>query len=179
MPAVVDLVCPTTEVEWTQAQCLIDEFIDWDVDQSSSLGFGRAEVLIAFYPATLEDIRRSSAAPGGEFLIAKSSAAPAGCAAFQRWSSDACELYSVYVSPAYRGLGVGSRLVNRLRHDAAVAGYRAMYLETATFMHRAHKLYRTCQFEVCEHYRTRLPRFQEATIAMRCVLAPFAHHEPP
>jgi N-acetylglutamate synthase-like GNAT family acetyltransferase len=177
MPDDVDLVFPTTEGEWTQAQCLIDELMDRDADQSRSLGFDRGEVLSAFYPDSIDAIRRASGTPGGEFLIAKSSGAPAACAAFQRWSSEVCELYSVYVSPVYRGSGIGSRLIDRLRHDAAAAGYRAMCLETATFMHNAHKLYRACQFEICEPYRARPPRFLEATIAMRCVLSHLAHRE--
>jgi N-acetylglutamate synthase-like GNAT family acetyltransferase len=166
----VDIVRPATEVDWRYAQILIDELIEWDVDQSSSFGFGRAEVVSAFYPDSLENVRRVSATPEGSFLIAIGTDGPAGCAAFHRWSSEVCELYSVYVRPSYRGSGIGSLLIGRLRNDAMASGYRAIYLETAAFMHSAHRLYRASGFEVCEHYRARSARLRKATISMHCEL---------
>jgi len=168
--AAVDIVRPTTEIEWSYAQTLISELIEWDVDQSSSLGFGRAEVVSAFYPDSLEDVRRVSTTPEGSFLIAIGKDGPAGCAAFHRWSSEVCELYSVYVRPSYRGAGIGSLLIGRVWNDAMASGYRAIFLETADFMHSAHRLYRANGFEVCEHYRARSARLRKATISMHCEL---------
>lgn len=168
--AAVNLLSPATDIEWHDAGLLIDELIEWDVSQSEGLSLGRAEVIGICYPDSLEDIRRDSAGPDGCFLLATGMSGPAGCAAFRRFDSEVCELYDAYVRRAYRGCGIGTLLVRRLQSGAIIAGYRAMYLETATFMHEARRLYDSLHFEVREHYRTIPKRLAEATIAMQCNL---------
>lgn len=168
--AAVELLSPVADLDWRHAKALIDELIEWDVSQSARLGFDRAAVVDAFYPDSLESIRRNSAGPDGRFLLATANGGAAGCAAFRRLDSEVCELYNVYVRSTRRGCGIGSLLVGTLQKNARGAGYGAMYLETATFMHGAHKLYRSHQFEVCEHYRSVPEVLAGAIISMRCNL---------
>ena len=164
----IRVLSPTTEDEWRNADSLIAELKEWDVRQSQALGFDRDEVLSIFYPDDIGDIRRHSAPPDGCLLLAIDASLPVGCAAFRRLTANACELYNVYVRPTCRSRGVGSMLLQRLMSDARVAGYHTMCLETATFMHDAHNLYRSLHFQVRQPYRSIPARFAKATMWMEC-----------
>jgi ribosomal protein S18 acetylase RimI-like enzyme len=166
----IRILSPATEDEWRHADVLIAELKEWDMQQSQVLGFDRDEVMSVFYPDDIGDIRRHSVPPDGCLLLAMDASLPIGCAAFRRLTSNACEIYDVYVRPTCRGQGIGSMLLQRLMSDAKVAGYRAMYLETATFMHNAHSLYRSLHFQVREPYRSIPVRFAKATMWMECKL---------
>jgi ribosomal protein S18 acetylase RimI-like enzyme len=170
MPS-IKLLSVSADAEWIDAGELVQELIDWDIGQSENLGFARADVIRTFYPDGLDDIRRSSAAPAGCFLIAIDQGDLAGCASYRFLKAETCELYNVYVRANYRGRGIGAVLVQALQRTAVAAGYRAMYLETASFMKDAHRLYRSLQFEVVEPYRSIPAQFAPVTIAMRCALA--------
>ena len=167
----IRLLAPTTDEQWRQADTLIAELKEWDVQQSRPLGFDRDEILTAFYPSDAADVRRDSVLPNGYLLIAMDASAPVGCAAFHRMTPDVCELYNVYVRPICRGKGVGSMLLQRLMSDARVAGYNSMRLETATFMHYAHRLYKTNGFKVRAPYRSVAAKFAAVTIWMEARLA--------
>jgi ribosomal protein S18 acetylase RimI-like enzyme len=168
--AAVNLSSPTSEVSWRLARALIEELIEWDVRESRALGFDRAETMAAFYPESFEQIRRHSESRGGSFVLAMASDAAAGCAAIRRLSRDTCELFDVYVRPAYRGRGIASQLVAQMQIDARQSGFEVMRLETAIFMRDAHALYRSHGFEVCGHYREIPERYARATISMQCNL---------
>jgi ribosomal protein S18 acetylase RimI-like enzyme len=161
---------PDSAVEWRVAEDLINELIEWDVQKSEGLGFTREEVISAFYPDSMASIRRNSEGPDGCFLLATEENGAAGCAAYRRLDSETCELYDIYVRRSYRGSGIGSLLVKRLRREAMAAGYKSMYLETATFMVDAHRLYQSHEFNVREHYRAVPVNLRAAIISMECVL---------
>jgi ribosomal protein S18 acetylase RimI-like enzyme len=156
--------------DWDDARRLIREMIDWDVAECRSLGFEADEVIRTFYPDTLTEIRRHSSAPAGCFLLANLPDGSAGCAAFKRFSEEACELYDVYVASSFRGMGVGAALLGSLIQSARAARYRTMYLETAPFMTSAGRLYRSLGFEVIPPYRPTSDRLAPITIAMRLAL---------
>jgi ribosomal protein S18 acetylase RimI-like enzyme len=166
----ITLTSPATELEWHEAGILIDELIDWDLERFRPLGFERADLVGAFYPDNLEDVRRHCSGADGRFLLARGDGDAAGCASFRRQDVHSCELYNVYVRRNYRGYGIGALLLRQLQDDARRAGYRAMYLETATYMHDAHSLYRSLGFAVCGHFRAIPERFAAQTLSMRCDL---------
>ena len=167
----LQLLQPDTEEEWAQADVLISELKDWDVQQCEVLGFDRDDVLSTFYPADIAEIRRDSVPPDGCFLLAADAGLLLGCAAFHRLTAAECELYDVYVRPAARGRGVAAVLLRRLMSDAKAAGYQTMVLETAVFMRDAHRLYRSLQFQVRSPYRDVPARFAAATLWMECRLS--------
>jgi GNAT superfamily N-acetyltransferase len=166
----IRIVTPTTEDEWGHADVLIAELKKWDVQQSQALGFDGTEVLNLFYPDDLWDIRRDSAPPDGRFLLAIEGSLPVGCAAFRRLTSTICEIYDVYVRPGSRGRGLGYLLMRRLMSNAELAGYQIVRLETAMFMHDAHKLYRSLHFQVRDPYRAIPSKLVDATMWMECKL---------
>jgi GNAT superfamily N-acetyltransferase len=170
-PGPIRIVSPTTEEEWRHADTLIDELREWDVCESKSLGFDPAEVLRVFYPEDIADIRDDSAPPHGRLLLAMDGSEPLGCVAFRRVSESRCEAYGVFVRPRGRGRGIATMLLSQLKNEARSAGYRTMCLETATFMHNAHKLYKAQAFRVREPYRTVPEQFANATLWMECTLS--------
>ena len=164
------VISPTTDHEWQHVDILIAELKEWDARQSEALGFDGDEVRSIFYPDDMEDIRRDSVPPGGCLLLAVDGGSPLGCAAYRRLNSHTCEVYDVYVRPTCRGRGIGSTLLQRLVRQARIAGYHAMCLETATFMHDAHRLYTSLDFQVREPYRSIPAKFEKATMWMQCNL---------
>src|SRR5581483_7905374 len=167
-PDTIRLLSPGTVEDWAQAERLMTELKEWDVQQCQPLGFDRDDVLNTFYPDDMESIRRDSVPPHGRFLLAVDANSPVGCAAFRRFDDTACELYDVYVCPVARSRGVAPMLLRRLMSDAKTAGYQAMLLETAVFMHSAHKIYRSMHFQTRGPYRATPTRFQQATLWMEC-----------
>jgi GNAT superfamily N-acetyltransferase len=163
----IRVLSPTSEDDWQEADLLIAELKAWDLRQSQALGFDPDEVMSVFYPDD-GDIRRDSARPDGCFLLARDAHLFLGCAAFRRLTSTACELYDVYVRPTSRGRGIGLLLLQQLIAEANAGGYHTMCLETAKFMHDAHRLYKSLQFHVREPYRSIPVMFAEATMWMEC-----------
>jgi len=166
----IQLLAPSTQDEWRSADMLIAELEQWDIRQSQSLGFSPGEVMSTFY----EDesaVRRDSTPPLGCLLLAIDGGVPVGCAAYRQVNSQVCELYNVYVRPESRGNGIALALLKRLMVDARDAGYCSMCLESARFMHDAHKLYRVLRFRERAPYRTLPAKFARATIWMEADLA--------
>ena len=63
-----------------------------------------------------------------------------------------CEMKRLYIRPAFRGLGLGRKLIDRLAAEAVAAGYREMVLDTLPMMPRAIGMYRSAGFVETEPY---------------------------
>jgi GNAT superfamily N-acetyltransferase len=90
--------------------------------------------------------------PVGRLYLAKQDGRVAGCAGMRTLASGVAELKRMFVRPAYRGQGIGRALVQELIADASAAGYSTIRLDSATFMHEAHGLYRSLGFLEREPY---------------------------
>jgi ribosomal protein S18 acetylase RimI-like enzyme len=166
----IRIIAPANDAEWRYAEVLEAELKEWDLRQSSALGFEAGEIIEVFYPETLPDPRMYSVPPDGRMLVAMDAKEPVGSAAFRRLTSSACEAYNVYVRPSHQGRGIASALLRQLLSEARGMGYSTMCLETATFMLNAHKLYRSLSFRVRSPYRSVPDRIADVTIWMECTL---------
>lgn len=92
---------------------------------------------------------------GGEMLLAYVDGAAAGCVTWRTLSSvvNTCEMKRFWVRPAFRGLGLGERLVLAAIEQAAAAGFEAMYLDTFPgTMKSAYDMYLRLGFAPCDPY---------------------------
>jgi len=94
-----------------------------------------------------------AATAGGALLLAELDGAPVGAVGLRDLGDGVCEMKRLYLRPAARGTGLGSRLVDELIAQARALGYRAMRLDTVPGHHdRAIALYRQLGFRDIEAY---------------------------
>ncbi len=90
------------------------------------LHFSRLEQEISGLPAAYSD-------KNGEVLLATEGSSAAGCIAYRSFGSaypDSCEVKRLFVSPRFRGQGLGKRLVEVALDRARLRGYRSACLDT-------------------------------------------------
>jgi GNAT superfamily N-acetyltransferase len=93
------------------------------------------------------------APPQGRLLLAWEGAQAAGCMALRSLHEEgACEMKRLFVRPAYRGQGLGRRLVQRIIQEAITVGYTVMRLDTLDTLERAMRFYETLGFQRCTPY---------------------------
>jgi GNAT superfamily N-acetyltransferase len=137
--------------ELAPANELAREFGDWATEQI------RIELVIvvpegADHPTGVLDELLVS---GGLLYVAEVDGVVVGVGGLRRLSDTAAEIKRMFVRPAARGLGVGRAIVERLIDDARALGFENIYLESASFMHSAHALYRSVGFGPSEPYMGR------------------------
>lgn len=65
----------------------------------------------------------------------------AGISKLDNFDGNVCELQKMYFSPAARGRGIGSEMMNICLNKARELGFEQCYLETMPYMEDARKLY--------------------------------------
>ncbi|HEV2310935.1 MAG TPA: GNAT family N-acetyltransferase [Acidimicrobiia bacterium] len=81
------------------------------------------------------------AAPHGTFLVAWLGADAIGCGGLRRADEGIGEIKRMYVRPAWRGHGIGRRLLDAIETRARTLGYERLILETGTRQPEAIGLY--------------------------------------
>jgi GNAT superfamily N-acetyltransferase len=84
----------------------------------------------------------------GAFLVARVDGAPAGCGALRRVDGETGEIKRMYVAPAFRGRGIGARLLAALEAEARRLRLARIVLETGTRQADALGLYRGAGYAV-------------------------------
>ncbi len=92
------------------------------------------------------------AEPAGSILLACVDGAAAGCVLMRDLGGGVAEMKRLYVLPAFRGLGLGQRLVDAVVDRARSAGYRRMVLDSVPEMTPALELYRSRGFVAIDPY---------------------------
>jgi putative acetyltransferase len=130
---------------------LFEEFSAWDrarcVEHGIDLG------LISKYLGHDKDLPGEFAAPRGLLVVGYGDDDPAACAGIRDLGDGACELKRFFVRPAFRGRGLGQRVLQAALDGARDAGYSMARLETATFMDRAIALYHASGFRDVPPFR--------------------------
>jgi ribosomal protein S18 acetylase RimI-like enzyme len=91
-------------------------------------------------------------APDGVLILALVDRKGAGCIALRRISDDICEMKRLYVRDAYRGLGIGIKLISMIIEEARLLKYSYIRLDTLPTMKKAQDLYISLGFYDIEPY---------------------------
>jgi GNAT superfamily N-acetyltransferase len=94
-------------------------------------------------------------ASGGRLYVAEVAGEAVGVGGLKLLTETVGEIKRMFVRPEARGLGVGRAIVEQLIGDARELGCETVYLESASFMHAAHALYRSVGFVSSEPYAGR------------------------
>lgn len=123
---------------------LIREYTDAILAQGDDV---RKCLAVQHLDEELRDLPRKYAPPYSRLYLAVSdNGTPAGCAALLRNDEEFCELKRLYVRPAFRGLRLGSLLLEKAIGDARSIGYKHIRLDTFPSMETAIRLYETYGF---------------------------------
>lgn len=90
--------------------------------------------------------------PNGCFVVARLDGAPVGCGALKQLAPDVGEIKRVWTAPEVRGMGVATRLMDRLEMLAREAGFSTLRLDTNKVLTEAHALYRSRGYEAIARY---------------------------
>lgn len=118
-------------------------------EYAAGLGFS---LCFQNFDAELGGLPGAYAPPAGRLLVAEADGELVGCVALRPHKPGICELKRLYVRQAYRGRGLGRRLLEALLAEAVAAGYREAVFDTVESMKEALALYRTFAFEPTEPY---------------------------
>lgn len=75
-----------------------------------------------------------------------------GAGSLRKYNSQDVELKRIYISPSFRGRGIGTELVTQLMEWAKELGYQRMILETGERLTESFALYKKMGFEIIPNY---------------------------
>jgi len=92
------------------------------------------------------------APPAGVLLLARVDGEPAGLGGVRHLDTEVAEVKSMYVAPAFRGGGLGRRILARLDEIALEHSCRAVRLDTSDYLTPAVGLYRSAGYREVPAY---------------------------
>ena len=114
----------------------------------------KLELFVFNFEQELAGLPGAYAPPDGRLFLAQWENKPAGCVALRKLESGICEMKRLYLSPKFRGKGVGKILAEFIIHEARNIGYQKMRLDTIqSNMQEAMALYRQLGFNEIAPYR--------------------------
>jgi len=121
------------------------EYASWVFGEIASMfGIGADDIVgmsVRDYIPTVIDKVCGDTPPEGSFYLVRIGGELAGMGGLRRLDAARAEIKRVYFRPAFRGRKLGQLMLARLLADARSFGYAAVCLDTAPFMHAAHRLY--------------------------------------
>lgn len=143
---VIDFVVPGTTAELESARLVFQEY-------AQSL---KVDLCFQGFESELANLPGEYASPRGALLLAMINGEVAGSCALRALDAadypNACEMKRLYVRPAFRSLGLGRDLAERILDLARQAGYRCVLLDTLDEMEAARALYQDLGFEEVPPY---------------------------
>jgi DNA-binding MarR family transcriptional regulator len=90
--------------------------------------------------------------PEGRFLVARVDGVLAACGGVRRLSSTRAEIKRMWVDDAWRGCGLGGRMLTALEQAAYDLGYREVHLDTNATLTEAIAMYERAGYRRIERY---------------------------
>ena len=90
--------------------------------------------------------------PRSGFVVGRIGGQPVACGAYRPMGPEVAEIKRMYVAPAYRGRGLGRRILERLEARAHRDGYAAVRLETGILQPEAIRLYESAGYRRIDNY---------------------------
>lgn len=168
----IDLVVAEKDQSLPEIRELFAEYLEWAnarINQEFQVSFD--------IPTLIEDTMQHLdyfMPPSGRLLLAYADGQLAGIAGLKGLEQGIGEVKRMYVRPQQRGKGIGRALIGRLLEQAAQIGYQRVRLDSARFMHEAHRLYRSAGFKDIPAYEGSEipPDFRKHWIFMELQLPP-------
>jgi putative acetyltransferase len=128
----VSAVSPTSAVKGlcifrAESSLQIAQARELFVEYAQSLGFS---LCFQNFDQEMEELPGDYAPPEGRILVGEYEGRLAGCVALHKLEADICEMKRLYLSPQFRGKGLGRRLAERIIAEAREIGYHRMRLDT-------------------------------------------------
>ena len=90
--------------------------------------------------------------PNGVIVVARLDGEPIGCGVLKQLDAATGEIKRVWVSSSARGMGVATKLMDRLEQLGREKGYKLLRLDTNKVLTEAHALYRKLGYRDIERY---------------------------
>jgi len=136
------LVFAGSEAEFEEARFLIREY-------AASLDFS---LEFQDFEVEIDHLRDYYAPPTGCILLARIEEASVGVACLRPLDAGVAEIKRMYMKPAFRGRGLGRKMLHALIDEARSLGYRHLRLDTVPHMESANHLYTSTGFYEIEDY---------------------------
>lgn len=133
----------------SQAQALYADFVR---EADGPLVYDREEAGIDLDAEIAAGPPADLVPPNGILLLARTYGEPAGLGGIRYLDTEIAEVKSMYVAPAYRGTGLGRRILARLDEIALEHGCRAVRLDTSDYLTPAVALYRSAGYREVPAY---------------------------
>lgn len=115
-----------------------------EIDERFPTGFDPGDSLTADAP----DYRP----PGGVFVVAYAGDEPVACGGLCDNANRISEIKRMWVSPDWRGVGLGRRMLEQLEARAANLGYDTVRLDTNSVLTEAIAMYTSSGYHAIERY---------------------------
>jgi len=122
-------------------------YLEWDIGEFEKAS-GISLNLEDYLSNTLDNLD-DYMPPDGRLIMARGEAGNLlGLILLKRLAESAGEIKRLYVDSEARGQRIGQKLIESLLKEARKIGYDRLFLDTATYMPSAHRLYR--RFGFCD-----------------------------
>ena len=102
----------------------------------------------AYFDASLDSLSAYYDRPGRAYYVLLDGETVVGGVGVAEFDDlpGGCELQKLYLAPAFRGRGLGSRMIRFIEDRARALGYKQIYLETHTALSAALHVYERCGY---------------------------------
>lgn len=125
------------------------EYMAWVVQGNEALTppiDERPKGTVEDYVARTLDRMYGKQPPEGAFYLVELNGELAGLCGLRQIAPRVAEFKRIYVRPSHRGMGLGEAMLQRLLTDAKAFGCEKAVLDSAPYMHAAHRLYAAAGF---------------------------------